>query len=343
MSCAFRVEDVRAQHRRTLVSLGRYRRLSDFTTASLSFLRDNLLLRSVLTPEELRPRAAGTWHGTPALSALQAHLQRLNRDHPESGLRLVTSAPGAPLALLANLWIGGRTALAFGAGGGGLSALNARLDDARTMFGRFIADAPTAVDALAQALRAVDEAPATSAAPALVVCAVDVERAESRFLDGAATVLRGAHGAVLPILVRQGRIGVTEGYGSMDTDALAASLGAVGFAVREVDIGLQFEARLYTALEWALHAARGEEVEGEAAEGHPLIILGVPRSLGMPPVLSTALDSEGTALPSLLRADAALFDTFRGWLEGYVPYDLVEVDGRPDKDLLDLLARTAEP
>lgn len=368
MPCAFHIDDVRTLHRRTLVSLGRYRRLSDFVSASLAFLRDDVLLRSVLAPEALRERAAGTWLGTPVLSALHAHLGRLHRDHLDCGLRLVTSAPSATLVHLANLWIRGGTALAFGAGGGGLAAMSARLDDARVLFAEAVRDVPTASAAIAEAVRALDEA---AGASALVVCAIDVERGDTLFLDGAARLMRSSSGMVLPIVLRQGRCGAVSGYASMDDGELAASLGAAGFAVRTVNLGLQFEARLYTALEWALHTGRGEGLaqarqtapesaphsgeggsragdvipreavgadgQGAGAEGHPLIVLTVPRSLAMPPAVADATHREGVLLPSALRSDTALFEVFRGWLDGYAPFDLVEMDGRPDRDLLDLL------
>ncbi|NDD31420.1 MAG: hypothetical protein EB084_24480 [Proteobacteria bacterium] len=412
------IDDVRSRHRRTLVSLGRYRRLSDFVAASLSFLRDDYLLRANLTLDGLRDRAAGLWQGTPVISVLHAHLNRLHRDHPACGLRLVTSAPSAELVHLANLWITQRTTLAFGAGGGGLKSMADHLDGARSRFATEIADCATATEALDRAFAVIDgkgvepsgasaasvgvaaefaggaaesvggaaasvggaaasvgeaaesvggaaasvgesssEARGVGATPrvagsGVVVCAVDVTRGEGDFLAGTAPRMRGNGGVVLPILLRQGRVSGGSGYASMDDEDLMQALTAEGFDARLVDIGLQFEARLYTTLEWALHALLGDVTELSAGQGsqagegsgaaHPLIVLSVPRSLAMPPAVSSALDREREGLADLLRADPALFEVFRGWIEAYVPYDLVQIDGVPDKDLLDLLPGGAE-
>jgi phosphoketolase len=325
MACCFTVEDVRAQHRRTLVSLGRYRRLSDFISSSLAFLARNSLLRAVLSTDDLRARPAGPWHGVPAMGVLYAHLNRLHRDHPED-MRFITSVPGAPLAHLANLWIEGGTCLEYGAAGGGLSALAA--DVAGALARPLALDHPTADEAFARALSALDEGSGT------VVCAVEVDRAQRQFLDGAVGLMRTARSALLPILVVGGRLGATPGYGSMDEAERTAWLEEMGYAVRVVETGLQFEARLYTALEWAWHAARGE-VE---TSGHPVIVLGVPRSLTMPPTLSTLLDRRPLDFLDDIREDESRFDVFRGWIEGYQADELIEADGQPDGDILALCA-----
>jgi len=336
MTCAFTVDDVRAQHRRTLVSLGRYRRLSDYVTSALLFLQANVLLRGELTEGDLRRVLPDSWFGTPAMGVLYAHLNRLHRDHAEQML-LVTSMPMAPIAHLANLWIEGGTAARYGANGGGLLHLAEKLDEALATFAGCVRDDATADAALAQALLAVDKVAGT------VVCAVDVSRGTSRYLDGAAPLMRTSRGVVLPILLQQGRLGATPGYAAMDDDERTAVLQEMGYAVRTVEIGLQFEARLYTTLEWAWHTAHGEPLAEESAStGHPLIVLKIPRSLTMPASLASQLDRSPASFLDALRGEVDLLEMFRNWLDGYLPDELVETDGCPDKDILALCAAGEE-
>lgn len=323
MSCAFTVDDVRARHRRTLVSLGRYRRLSDFVTSSLLFLRGNSLLRGVLAKEDLRQAPLGDWLGTPAMGVLYAHLNRLHRDHPED-MVFVTSAPMASFVHLANLWLEGGTAARYGAGGGGLSHLSENVDEALSTFAEFVRDEPTAEDALARSLLGVEKISGT------VVCAMDVDRGSTRYLDGAAHLMRTSGGRMIPILLQQGRLGATPGYGSMEEDELKAALSA--YNVQVVDVGLQFEARMYTTLEWAWHLVHDE------AEEQPLIVVKIPRALTVPSAVLPALSDNVDEFLDKARTKAAFFEALRGWLDGYQADELVEIDGCPDKDIVGLCA-----
>lgn len=328
MACAFTVDDVRAFHRRTLVSLGRYRRLSDFVSSALIFMHANPLLRGVLSVDDLRAAPAGGWHGVPAMGALYAHLNRLHRDHDEEML-LVTSAPAAPFVHLANLWMEGGCAARYGPNGGGLQRLCGRLNEAVRDFESCLRDEETAEAAVSRALARMPHVRGT------IVCAVDAERGTSMFLDGAAAGMLTQQSVVLPILLVQGRLGAVTGYASMNDDERTAWLQEMGYDVRTVGIGLQFEARFYTALEWAWHAVRDE---ASTSRGHPLIQLTIPRSLTLPASLSRRLDVNPAHFIDSLRGDGAAFEVFRGWLEGYLPEELVEVDGQPDKDILALCA-----
>lgn len=336
MSCLFSIEDVRAIQRRTLVSLGRYRRLSDYVASTLDFQRRNLLQRGVVTEDDLRDQPHGPWHGVPAMGVLYAHLNRLHRDHEET-MRFVTSAPAASLVHLTNLWLEGGTALRFGANGAGLAEIANNLDEAFHAFQTDVYDHPTAEAALAASVLALDEVRGT------VVCAVDTERSSELYLDRAASVMRTARATLLPMMLAQGRVGARPGYASMDLPELTAHLTAMGYAVRVVEVGLQFEARLYTTLEWAWHVAHGESTpaldESPAGAGHPLIVVQIPRGLTMPPALSSVLLRDEAGFLRAVRDDPKLFETFRSWIEGYLPDELVETDGRPDKDIVGLCAQ----
>ncbi len=312
------------------MTLGRYRRLSDHVSAALTFLECNLLLRSPLEIVHLRARPAADWHGTPAVSALYAHLHRVARDH-DVPPRLITSLPAAPIGHLANLWMAGLTLPRWPSTEDGLTALAGALDEARQVFAKEIADAATPEEALATAV--------DIARSGYAVCAVDASRSSNYFLDGLAGRERPSGGPVLPVLCLGGRLGATAGYGSLDDTDRTAALVDAGYRVETVEIGVGFEATMFAAMERAWHGI----------QEHPtVLVLKMPRALSLPPALSTRLSHEADApadrsphnadVPEsrLSREEATV--ELRNWMDRFAARELIDENGRPHRDITALCA-----
>jgi len=83
-----------------------YQRAANYLAAAQIYLKENVLLREPLKPEDIKPRLLGHWGTCPGINLIYAHLNRLIRQY-DLDLFLVTGpGHGAP-ANLANLYLEG--------------------------------------------------------------------------------------------------------------------------------------------------------------------------------------------------------------------------------------------
>jgi hypothetical protein len=100
-----------------------------------------------------------------------------------------------------------------------------------------------------------------------------------------------------------------------------------GYSVEMVGVGVQFEARLLGALERAWE----RKVQGQTPA--PLVVLRLPRNLGVPAPLQTA-----GGLPAMDAAtNPATREHLDAWLRSYHIEKILHPDGRPSSDIAELL------
>ena len=91
--------------RNELDGLDAYWRAANYLTVGQIYLQDNPLLREPLRPEHIKPRLLGHW-GTPELSFIYVHLNRLIRTQDVNAIYLTGPGHGGP-APLANVYLEG--------------------------------------------------------------------------------------------------------------------------------------------------------------------------------------------------------------------------------------------
>lgn len=86
--------------------LPRYRRYTDYIGAAMLYLKENFLLREPLKPQHFKPRILGHWGTVPGLNFIYANLNYLVWKHKCEMMLIVGPGHGAP-AVLANLFADG--------------------------------------------------------------------------------------------------------------------------------------------------------------------------------------------------------------------------------------------
>src|SRR5437660_6512816 len=81
-------------------------RAANYLGAAQLYLRENVLLREPLKPENIKARLLGHWGTQPGLNLVYAHLNRLIQDTAADILLVVGTGHGAP-AILADLYLEG--------------------------------------------------------------------------------------------------------------------------------------------------------------------------------------------------------------------------------------------
>jgi xylulose-5-phosphate/fructose-6-phosphate phosphoketolase len=294
-----------AGSRKELGALGRWRRLVDYVAACMTFLRR--LPSDGVTAADLR--SDGSFAGVPVVNALYAHLSRMARDHDER-IVFVKGLGTDDAAIPANLWLEGT-----------LGSLDARYSRDRAGLSNLVSEfswppafgrrAPSLVregrgNALMYALSVAMKVEGT-----LVACVLSSDQPQSwHGEDGvwlANDVLDAGRGSsVLPIVC--GPFSNEEDYGSY------------GYAVRDIEPGMQFEARMEDALEWARTSLRAQ-----VHTGWPLLRVALPHDFGMPADVQSALRSTD----GLASIDA--------WFKSWHFEELVDAAGAPKPDILALL------
>ncbi len=89
-----------------LSSLDRWFRAANYLTVAQIYLRDNVLLREALTPEQIKPRLLGHWGTSPGINLVWAHLNRWIQRTGTPAMLLVGPGHGGPAAN-ANAWLEG--------------------------------------------------------------------------------------------------------------------------------------------------------------------------------------------------------------------------------------------
>lgn len=321
-----RVEALSHEHRATLVSIGRYRRLVDYASAAMTFLADNVLLEVPLRPEHLKGGAAGAWGEAPLIGAVYAHLNRFIRDHAVPVV-LVKGVGRAGDPMAANLWVDGT-----------LEAVDPRYARTRDGFLALLTEffwprpflaragrAPAVQDHHGQAMYYA-MAVARLDPQSIVACVVSSEAPQCWPEPGPAEapwlindLLDNRAGVVLPIVSCAG-----------SEEEAAQRFQTLGYHVRRVDAGFRFEARMLAALEEALErlqeVRRTPPAERPDPPGWPLLLVSMPLALGMPPELRDGVEAAGADAPALVEQ----------WLRAYHVEKLLDAEGGPARDVLDL-------
>lgn len=81
-------------------------RAANYLSVGQIYLRDNPLLRSRLSPEDIKPRLLGHWGTSPGLNLLWAHLNLAIRRHGAPTLFIAGPGHGGP-AVVANAYLDG--------------------------------------------------------------------------------------------------------------------------------------------------------------------------------------------------------------------------------------------
>ncbi|MDZ4235839.1 MAG: phosphoketolase family protein, partial [Dietzia sp.] len=86
--------------------IDRWWRAANYLSVGQIYLLDNPLLRSPLTPDDVKPRLLGHWGTTPGLNFLYAHLNRAIRERTQSTIYITGPGHGGP-GLVANAYLDG--------------------------------------------------------------------------------------------------------------------------------------------------------------------------------------------------------------------------------------------
>ncbi|KAJ3047191.1 hypothetical protein HK102_012984, partial [Quaeritorhiza haematococci] len=89
-----------------LKSLEEYRRVTNYLSAAMLYLKENALLTRPLVRENIKERLLGHWGTCPGINFIYSHCNLLTRTHSLSMLLVVGPGHGAP-AVLANLFLEG--------------------------------------------------------------------------------------------------------------------------------------------------------------------------------------------------------------------------------------------
>src|SRR6266536_3228001 len=89
-----------------LLRMQRYWQAANYLTVGEIYLRENALLRTSLSSEQIKPRLLGHWGTSPGLSLIYVHLNRLIKLHDANMIFLAGPGHGGP-AVLANVYLEG--------------------------------------------------------------------------------------------------------------------------------------------------------------------------------------------------------------------------------------------
>jgi xylulose-5-phosphate/fructose-6-phosphate phosphoketolase len=83
-----------------------YWRAANYLAVGQIYLLNNPLLRSPLTPDDIKPRLLGHWGTTPGLNFIYAHLNRVIKEFDQDMIMITGPGHGGP-AIVANTWLEG--------------------------------------------------------------------------------------------------------------------------------------------------------------------------------------------------------------------------------------------
>ncbi len=324
-------------------------RAANYLGVAQLYLRDNVLLRRPLRPENIKPRPQGHWGIQPGVNLIYAHLNRLIQDTDAEVMLVVGPGHAAP-AVLANLYLDGTLREYYPAMG---------LDEAgATHLARQFGWPDGAPNRLTPATPGVIHSgtePGSSLARAfgaaldnpdlIVPCIIDDTEAETgalaaawqsnRFLDPV------RDGAVLPILLLSGY--KTSGPslpGRMDNDDLDNLFTGYGYEMGIVsgDQPQGTHEAMWQAMDWAYDEIR--DLQEQARSGDvgdrpvwPMLIIRTPYGWTCPREVD-GLPTEGTWRAHGLpvpdpRSNPEHVAVLEGWLRSYGPEALFDEAGGP--------------
>ncbi|MGW7194158.1 phosphoketolase family protein, partial [Streptomyces sp. NPDC054838] len=330
-----------------------YERASDFVTAVLIFLRDNVLLDEPLRPEHIKPRLLGHWGTCPGVTTIYAALNTLIRERGADVLLVTGPGHGAP-ALHANLWLEGTHEeydAALVRTGAGLREL-ARRYCAPDGFPSHLSPAvPGTLHeggelgyALATAFGAALDAP-----DRIVACVVGDGEAETgptagawhsnKYLDPV------TGGAVLPFLHLNGfKISSPTVFATMTDEELTALFRGYGWDPRIVDITADPPGEPLAAAVLDAHDSirdlqhRARTGDRPVRPAWPVIVLRSLKGQGAPAevegkAIEGTFHAHQVPLPDV-REDPQQLHALEAWLRSYRPQELFDAGGRPTAEVL---------
>src|SRR6266516_1863755 len=277
MSARIGVEQVRREHAAELDAITRYRRVTNYLAAAQIYLKQNVLLREPLKPEDIKDRLLGHWGTSPGINMIYAHLNHLITRYDIDMFMVTGPGHGAP-ANLANLYLEGTLQeyypnLTFA--WSGVEQFVRRFSWPEGFPSHLYPGVPGTIHeggelgyALATAFGAAMDNP-----DLIVACIVGDGEAETgptatawhsyKFIDPAES------GAVLPILHLNGyKIANPTIYGTMSDEELLALFTGYGYQPIFVE-GDDLDASLYGALDLAYHKIIS--IQHAARSGQPVI------------------------------------------------------------------------
>jgi len=339
-----------------LLRMHRYWQAANYLTVGQIYLRENALLRTLLSPEQIKPRLLGHWGTSPGLSLMYVHLNRLIKLHDANMIFLAGPGHGGP-AVLANVYLEGTYSEIY-------PEVTRDTDGILHLFRQFSTPGGVPSHVSVPTPGSIHEggelgyvlAHAFGAAfdnPDLIVAAVVGDgEAETGPLAGSwkgTSFLNPARdGAVLPILHLNGyKIGGPTVLGRSPDRDVRALLEGSGYQVHlvEGDDPPQMHQDLARALDasYAQIRAIQQSARDGARRGQqrwPAIVLRSPKGWTGPTELN-GLAVEGTfrahqvPLPNV-KNDRRQLEMLEAWMRSYHPEDLFDADGRLDPQLADL-------
>lgn len=338
-----------------LRSVQLFQRAANYISTAMIFLKNNALLESDLTFDDIKPRLLGHWGTCPGLSLVYAHLNRIIRNTELDALYVVGPGHGAP-AILSCLWLEDSLSTfmpQYTRDYQGLQKLVSRFSVPGGFPSHINAETPGAIHeggelgyALSVSFGAVMDNP-----DLIVACVVGDGEAETgptatawhgfKYIDPAES------GAVLPIVHVNGfKISERTIYGVMDDKEITALFTGYGYQVRIVCDLVNLDHDMAASLEWAIAEIR--RIQKAARSGHPIvkprwpvIILRSPKGLSGPKSLrgqtiEGSFRSHQVPLPQAKTSQEEL-DLLVQWLQSYGPRDLFNKDGTPVDDILKIV------
>jgi len=345
-------EQIRRGHAEELQTIARFQRFTNYLAAAQIYLKQNVLLREPLRPEDIKDRLLGHWGTSPGINMIYAHLNHLITRYDIDMLLVTGPGHGAP-ANLANLYLEGTLQeyypdLTFD--WSGIERFVRRFSWPGGFPSHLYPGIPGTIHeggelgyALATAFGAVMDNP-----DLIVACIVGDGEAETgptatawhsyKFIDPVES------GAVLPVLHLNGyKIANPTIYGTMSDEEIYALFTGYGYQPIFVE-GDDLDASLYGALDLAYNLIR--HIQQAARSGQamvkpqwPVILFRSPKGMtsikeldGVPIVNSFRSHQVPITDPKTNPDHLRLLE---GWLRSYHIEELYDEHGSPKAEILE--------
>ncbi|KAJ0309396.1 hypothetical protein Brms1b_009121 [Colletotrichum noveboracense] len=338
-------------------SLRDFQNAACYIAAAMIFLRDNVLLKSQLKPDHIKPRLLGHWGTCPGLILVWSHLNLLIRNHDMDMIYVIGPGHGAPAAL-ASLWLEGSLGRfypdKYSLTKEGLHNLITKFSVPGGFPSHINSETPGAIHeggelgyALAVSFGAVFDNP-----DLIVTCIVGDGEAESgptatawhaiKYLDPKES------GAVIPILHINGfKISERTIFGCMDDKEIVALFTGYGYQVCIVDDLEDIDTDLSGALEWAI--AEIKKIQKAARSGQPIVKPRWPMiALRTPKGWSGPKEVDGVIIEGSFKShqvplakagsDKPHLEKLNEWLSRYDIGNLL-TDGKPNTSILEAIPK----
>lgn len=333
-----------------LLSLTKYLRLVNYISAAQLYLKDNFLLDEPLTREHLKKRILGHWGTVPGINFVYANLNILAKRHNQKTMFVVGPGHGYP-ALLSNLYLEGS-----------LGELYPEYKYSKQALGKLIKnfswpggfpshanpETPGVIleggelgYSLSSAFGACFDNP-----DLLVACLVGDGEAETGPLAAAwqsNKFLNPAEdGAVLPILhVNKYKISGPTIFGTMSEQELTDYFTGLGYHPMIVSGDILYEPMLQ-AIEDSYQMIQTIKANPHSPKPKwPMIVLITKKGWTGPvsvhgKMIEDSFRSHGVPLEKV-HDDTIEFEELARWLASYKVTELIDSNGRPKKEIMELL------